>query len=184
MGAPLGGIVLRHGWMPHSARGLHLGQGGSAAERWPSILPWPNTIQIIGADNKTLARILATQFGYALQLCIGPTGAEIGDSMLAAELLGSALAAEQLLGAAVILDVAKAYDTAEQSLLFCIIEAAGCGRPMLRWVQLLFSDSHTYTVVNGHVSQAQVWQAGVRQDRPLSPLPYLFVAVALACWLR
>jgi hypothetical protein len=35
-------------------------------------------------------------------------GREIGDSIFVAELLGSALAAEQLPGAAVILDIAKA----------------------------------------------------------------------------
>jgi hypothetical protein len=39
-------------------------------------------------------------------------------------------------------------------------------------------------VVHGHVSKAQTWQAGVRPGLPLSPLLYLFVAEALACWLR
>jgi hypothetical protein len=97
-------------------------------------------------------------------------GREIGDSIFAAQLLGSAWAAEQLPGAAVILDIAKAYDTVDRSFLFRIMEAAGCGRPMLRWVQLLLSDTRAYTVVNSHVSKAQVWQAGVRQGCPLSPL--------------
>jgi hypothetical protein len=43
-------------------------------------------------------------------------------------------------------------------------------------------DTRAYTVVHGHVSNAQTWQAGVRQGCPLSPLLYLFVAEALACW--
>jgi hypothetical protein len=63
------------------------------------------------------------------------------------ELLGSALAAEQLPGAAVILNIAKAYDTVDWSFLFRIMEAAGCGRPMVRWVQLLLSDTRAYTMV-------------------------------------
>jgi hypothetical protein len=88
-------------------------------------------ITLLNADFK-LAQILATRFGYALQLCIGPhqtvllRGRETGDSIFAAELLGSALAAEQLPGAAVILDIAKAYDTVDRSSLFRIMEAAGC----------------------------------------------------------
>jgi hypothetical protein len=41
-----------------------------------------------------------------------------------------------------------------------------------------------YTVVCGHVSNAHVWPAGIRQGCPLSPLLYFFVAEALACWLR
>jgi exonuclease III len=95
-------------------------------------------ITLLNADYKILARILATRFGYALQLCVGPhqtaflQGREIGDSIFAAELLGSALAAEQLPGAAVILDIAKAYDTVDRSFLFRIMAAAGCGRPMVR----------------------------------------------------
>jgi hypothetical protein len=55
---------------------------------------------------------------------------------------------------------------------------------MVRWVQLLLSDTRAYTVVHGHVSKAQTWQAGVRQGCPLSPLLYLLVEEALACWLR
>jgi hypothetical protein len=147
----------------------------------------------LNADYKILARILATRFGYPLQHCIGPhqpsflQGREIGDSIFAAELLGSALATEQLPGVAVILDIAKAYDTVDRSFLFRIMEAARCGRHMLRWVQLLLSDTRAHTVVNGHVSKAQVWQAGFRQDCPsvrTVPVLYLFVAEALACWLR
>jgi hypothetical protein len=76
----------------------------------------------------------------------------MGDSIFVAELLGSALAAEQLPGAAVILDIAKAYDTMDRSFLFRIMEAAGYGRPMVQWVQLLLSDTRVYTVVHGHVS--------------------------------
>jgi hypothetical protein len=39
--------------------------------------------------------------------------------------MGSALAAEQLPGAAVILDVVKVYNTVDRFFLFRIIEAAG-----------------------------------------------------------
>jgi hypothetical protein len=138
-------------------------KGGLAScpcNRWP--------VTLLNADYKILARILATRFRYALQLCAGPHQTaflqrrEIGDSIFAAELLGSALAAKQLPGAALILDIAKAYDTVDRSFLFRIMEAAGCERPMVRWVQLLLSDTRTYTVVHSHVSKAQTWQAGVR----------------------
>jgi hypothetical protein len=101
-------------------------------------------IALLNADYKILSQILATRFGYALQLCVEPhqtaflQGRKIGDSLFAVELLG--LAAEQLPGAAVILDIVKAYDTVDGSFLFRIMEAAGCGRPMVRWVQLLLSD--------------------------------------------
>jgi hypothetical protein len=84
----------------------------------------------------------------------------------------------------VILDIAKAYDALDRFFLFRIMAAAGCGRPMVRWVQVLLSDTRAYAIGHGHVSKAQTWQAGVRQGCPLSQLLYLFVAEALACWLR
>jgi hypothetical protein len=184
VGAPIGTLVLSHGCLPHSSpwAGCSTAKGGLAS--CPGNY---RPITLLNADYKILARILATRFDFALQLCVGPhqtaflQGWEIGDSIFAAELLGSALAAEQLPGAAVILDIAKAYDTVDRSFLFRIMEAAGCGRPIVRWVQLLLSDTRAYTMVHGHVSKAQTWQAGVRRGCPLSPLLYLCVAEALAC---
>jgi hypothetical protein len=75
------------------------------------------SIALLNTNYKQLARILTTRFGYTLQLCVGPhqtafpQGREIGDGIFAAELLGSALGEEQLPGAAVFLDIAKAYVT-------------------------------------------------------------------------
>jgi hypothetical protein len=101
--APIGTLVLSHGCLPHSASGLHLGQGGSAAERWPGILPWQLPTHYPAERRlQTWARILATRFGYALQPCIGPhqtaflQGRAIEDSIFVAELPCCALAAEQL----------------------------------------------------------------------------------------
>jgi hypothetical protein len=53
--------------------------------------------------------------------------------------------------AAVILDIAKAYGTVDRSFLFRIMQTAGCGRSIVRWVQLLLSDTRAYTVVYGRL---------------------------------
>jgi hypothetical protein len=41
----------------------------------------------------------------------------------------------------VILDVPKAYDNVSWPFLFRITASDGCGQPMLRWGQLLLSDT-------------------------------------------
>jgi hypothetical protein len=79
----------------------------------------------------------------------------------------------------VILNIVKAYDIVDRFFLFRIMAVAGCGRPMLQWVPLPLSYIRENTADNGQVSKAQVWQAGVGQGCPLSPLFYLFVADAL-----
>jgi hypothetical protein len=39
-------------------------------------------------------------------------------------------------------------------------------------------------MINGHVSTARTWEAGVRQGCPLAPAMYLFVVWALSCSLQ
>jgi hypothetical protein len=107
VGAPIGTLVLSHGCLPHSASGLQLGRVVSLTKGGLASCPSNfRSIPLLSVAYKILAQILATRFTYAFQLCVGPhqtafiQGRKIGDSIFAAELLGSALAAEQLSGAA------------------------------------------------------------------------------------
>jgi hypothetical protein len=83
----------------------------------------------------------------------------------------------------VILDNAKSYVTVDLSFFFRLLAAPECGRPMLHFIRLLLSDTLVNTALHGHVSKAQVWQAGVLQGCSLTRLFYLCVEEALACWL-
>jgi hypothetical protein len=64
------------------------------------------------------------------------------------------------------LDIARAYDAVARSFLFRIMVAAGCGPPMLRWLQLLPSYCRGIQEVFG------------RHFRPF------YVKVLQACWAR
>ena len=147
-------------------------------------------ITLLNADYKLLARVLAGRFGEAMAGSIGPEqtaflpGRQIGDGVALAQLLPVALSAAGARGAVVLLDIAKAYDTVDRAFLLQAMQAHGASEGMVRWVSLLLSDTRAAACVDGQESLPAVWHAGVRQGCPLSPLLYLFVAEALACWLR
>jgi hypothetical protein len=48
----------------------------------------------------------------------------------------------------------------------------------------VLSRTHATAKVNGVLSSAAEYHAGIRQGCPLAPLLYLFIAWALSCWLR
>jgi hypothetical protein len=147
-------------------------------------------ITLLNADYKLLTRVLATRFATAMQDTIGSEqtaflpGRAIGDGVALTQLVDAALALEGRPGAAVFLDIAKAYDTVDRGFLLSVMEAMGAGAGMQQWVGLLLQDTRAGARIEGCYSTPVRWEAGVRQGCPLSPCLYLFVAQALACWLR
>ncbi len=158
--------------------------------------------------------MLAARFGTALAGSVGPEQTaflpdrDIADGIAMSQLLAAALAPDPRAAepaavaeggegavavdaaagpspaAAVLLDVAKAYDTVDRGFLLAAMRAHGAGDGMVAWVELLLSDTRAVAHVCGRASTPVRWLAGVRQGCPLSPLLYLFVAEALSCWLR
>jgi hypothetical protein len=147
-------------------------------------------ITLLNADYKILARVLANRFAAAMQSSIGSEqtaflpGREIGDNIMFTQLLAAALDATDLPAGLVSLDIEQAYDSVDREALYAIMRAKGADDGMVQWVRLLLRDTRAMAKVSGHISRPRTWKAGVRQGCPLSPLLYLFVADALACWLR
>jgi exonuclease III len=153
-------------------------------------------ITLLNTDYRLLAKVMASRWGEVLGKAVGREqtaflpGRLIGENVMLLQLLPAALAAQRIpgtargRGAAAFLDFLKAYDTVDRGFLFSVMEAVGAGGGMLSWAKLLLSDTRAVAVINGHVSTARTWEAGVRQGCPLAPAMYLFVAWALSCWLQ
>lgn len=62
--------------------------------------------------------------------------------------------------------------------------AVGVGPGFCRWAGLLMDGTASSAVVNGFWSSRVRIRDGVRQGCPLAPLLYLFVGLALHCWLQ
>lgn len=146
-------------------------------------------ITLLGTAYRVLGRVLSNRFCPALagavpdeQTAFLP-GRLIADSILFTQLLPAALECEKQGACLASLDFAKAYDTVRRDFLYECMEAVGMGS-CVHWVRTLLSDCQATCYVNGCESQPHVWEAGVRQGCPLSPVIYLFVSWALHAWLH
>lgn len=155
-------------------------------------------ITLLNTDYRLLTRVLATRFGPALNKVIGPEqtaflpGRQIGDSVRLLQMLPAALRAAHAggdatrpsSGAVVFLDIKGAYDTVDRTFLYDVLRAVGFGAFVDVWVRVLLTGTWAVARVNGAVSQAREWFAGVRQGCPLSPEVYLVVPLAVACYFQ
>lgn len=147
-------------------------------------------ITLLNTEYRILCKALAMRFGAILTRALGQEqtaflpGRRIDDTLAFSDLLPHILLAEEESGATIYLDVAKAFDTIDRPFLYDIMREMGASEGMVAWAMILLHDTRASVSANGVESDLLQWHAGVRQGCPLSPLLYLFVAQALASWLR
>jgi len=147
-------------------------------------------ITLLNTDYRMLTRTLASRLGPALNKVIQREqsaflpGRRIGEVVQLLQLLPELLKRSDQEAVAAFLDFSKAYDTVSRDFLLTVMETMGAGAGLLSWTRTLLNDTQAVAVVNGHVSKATAFYAGVRQGCPLSPLLYLFIAQALLSWLK
>jgi hypothetical protein len=171
--------------------GFVLGALSPIYKRGDVTLP-PNyrPITLLNTDYRLLSRVLVGRIGTPMAAVVGMEqsaflpGRCIGDSILFLQSLPALLARQSSSAVMAFLDFEKAYDTVSRAFLFKVMEVMGVGAGWLRWVRALLTDTRTLAVVNGAASHPVLVHEGVRQGCPLSPCLYLFVGVALQCWLQ
>lgn len=70
------------------------------------------------------------------------------------------------------IDYYKGYDCLNHDFRFALIRKAGLGPKFAQLVNMLYSDTPTYIVINGIASYPFIVGRGVRQGCPLTPLLY------------
>jgi len=147
-------------------------------------------ITLLNAEYRILCKALANRYGRVLAQALGLEqtaflpGRRIDDSLAFTDLLPHVLLADDVTGAILFLDVAKAFDTIDRGFLYAAMREMGASEGMVSWAMVILHETLASVNANGVESDHLQWHAGVRQGCPLSPLLYLFVAQALASFLR
>jgi len=153
-------------------------------------------ITLLNSDYRCLTRVLATRVGELLGPALGPEqtafleGRLISDNVSFLHLLPEVLRSNArfrsgpVAGVLAFLDFRKAYDTISRPFLLGVMAKFGAGDGLCKWVATILSGTFASARVNGFVSEAYEYEAGVRQGCPLAPLLYLFAAWALLCFLK
>ena len=147
-------------------------------------------LTLLGCDYRLLAKVLANRLGPCLADAIGLEqsaflkGRSIGQNIMLMQMLPQLLQLQHRSAAIAFCDFAKAYDTIDRGFLLAAMDAMGAGEGFVAWVKTLITKTRAVAVVNGHVSHAAYFKAGVHQGCPLAPLLYLFIAQALQSWLQ
>ena len=147
-------------------------------------------ITLLNTDYRTLAKVLATRLGPALDAAISQEqtaflpGRLIGCNIFALRHLPHLLRSQGRAAIIAFLDFAKAYDTVHRDFLLAAMAELGASEQLCKWVQTLLSDTQAQAMVGARLSQPVTMAAGVRQGCPLAPLLYLYVAQALLSWLQ
>jgi len=147
-------------------------------------------ITLLNCDYKLCARLISDRLQEPLEYLVDVNQSAflqtrwIGDNVLLQQLWPEFLAASQLPGVVLLLDVEKAYDKVDRGWIYRCAESMGLPPSLIVWLHRLIDGTQARVCVNGWVTDAFAVETGVPQGSPLSPLLWVMQLQPLASALQ
>ena len=155
-----------------------------------TLLSFWRPISLLNCDYKIIAKVLANRLKVVMpkivekdQTC-AIVGRSIHDNCHLLRNVIDYVESRNLACALISLDQMKAFDRVSHQYLFSTLEAFGFGESFIKWLKILYRNSTSAVLVNGHVSDPFAITRGVRQGCPLSPLIYVLCIEPFAIKIR
>ena len=135
-------------------------------------------ISLICVDTKILSKVLVNRIKPILSKCISEEqycGGEksILDCNNTTRDMLHYINERNITGALINIDLQKAFDSIDHNFLLKIMKKMGFSDTFLGWVKILYTEILSICLINGHQGDAFRIERGVRQDCPLSMIPYI-----------
>jgi Reverse transcriptase (RNA-dependent DNA polymerase) len=150
------------------------------------LIPNYRPISLLNVDYKILAKVIANR----LQVCIPHIidqhqtgfikGRYIGENTNLLMDFIEYYIQENESGAALMLDIYKAYDSVNRNFITKTMEKMGLGQYMIDLFQTLHNNSTSKVLVNGFTTQSFTQSNGVRQGCPAAPYFFIIAMEPLA----
>lgn len=153
-------------------------------------LPSYRPITLLQCDYKIICKAISNRLQPALDFIINAlqtafiSGRDIRDNIMYHLALAEWVQHSQQPAALLMLDIEKAYDRVHRPWLYRVVEAAGFGAHMQRWIRLLTSDGSSRVIINGHLSAPFPVRNGLEQGSTLSPVLWVLQLEPLTSYLH
>ena len=135
-------------------------------------------ISLICVDAKIISKILAARIKPLLNKCVsreqycGGENSIIHCNNTTRDIL-TYLTSNNETGALVNIDLQKAFDSVDHHFLFKILDKMGFHHTFISWIRVLYTNTVSLCLINGHKTRPFTIKRGVRQGCPLSMILYV-----------
>ena len=147
-------------------------------------------ITLLNTDYKIIAKVMANRLKLFLHEIIHEDqtgfmkGRIIGNNIRTIIDLIDDCDSNDIPGSIVLLDIEKAFDSAEHDYLFQVLEAFSFGSEFIQWVKTFYCNRRSYVSNNGFLTEGISLERSIFQGCPISPLVFLCAAEVLAISIR